>query len=75
MEALREIILGSKLAEVIDLPEEFKASELEVIILPVKDKEKPTEKAQSINLHDLPRHKLGRELSPVDRDHIYTNER
>jgi hypothetical protein len=63
------------LAEVIDLPEEFKASELEVIILPVKNKEKPAEKAQSINLEDLPGHKLGRELSPVDRDHIYTNER
>ena len=75
MEALREIILGSKLAEVIDLPEEFKVSELEVIILPVKDKKKPTKKTQSINLEDLPRHKLGRELSPVDRDHIYTNER
>ncbi|UCH95213.1 MAG: hypothetical protein JSV88_33905 [Candidatus Aminicenantes bacterium] len=75
MEALREIILGSKLAEVIDLPEEFKASELEVIILPVKNKEKPAEKAQTINLEDLPRHKMGRELSPVDRDHIYINER
>jgi hypothetical protein len=67
MEALREIILGSKLAEVIDLPEEFKLSELEVIILPVKDKEKPTKKTQSINLEDLPRHKLGRELSPLAR--------
>jgi len=75
MVALREIILGSKLAEVIDLPEEFKASELEVIILQVKNKEKPTEKTQTINLQDLPRHKMGRELSPVDRDHIYTNER
>jgi hypothetical protein len=75
MVALREIILGSKLAEVIDLPEEFKTSELEVIILQVKNKEKPTEKTRTINLQDLPRHKMGRELSPVDRDHIYTNER
>ncbi len=75
MEALREFITGSKLADIIDLPEEFKISELEVIILPVKDKEKPVEKTQRINLEDLPRHKMGRELSPIDREHIYTNER
>ena len=35
MEAYREIIAGSKLAEVMDLPENLRKSELEVIILPV----------------------------------------
>jgi hypothetical protein len=43
--------------------------------LPIENKEKPIEKAKSINLEDLPRHKMGRELSPIDRDHIYTNKR
>jgi hypothetical protein len=79
MEALREIIVGSRLAEVIDLPEAFKTSELEVIILPLEKekKKKSTEKIQAmpIKLEDLPRHKMGKELSKVDRDHIYTNER
>ncbi len=82
MEALREIIGGSRLAEVIDLPAEFKTSDLEVIILPlIKEKKKKlAEKIHAIHaipikLADLPRHKMGRELSKVDRDHIYTNER
>jgi hypothetical protein len=79
MEALREIIVGSRLAGVIDLPEAFKTSELEVIIMPLKKekKKKSTEKIQttSIKLEDLPRHKMGKELSKVDRTHIYTNER
>ncbi len=79
MEALREIIVGSKLAEVIDLPETLKYSQLEVIILPLEKVKKKisTEKIQvtPVKLEDLPRHKLGKELSKVDRDHIYTNER
>ncbi|HLP61575.1 MAG TPA: hypothetical protein VK186_22230 [Candidatus Deferrimicrobium sp.] len=79
MEALREIIVGSRLAEVIDLPEEFKTSDLEIIILPLieEKKKKSTDKIHAIpiNLSDLPRHKMGRELSKVDRDHIYSNER
>jgi hypothetical protein len=75
MEAYREIIAGSKLAEVIDLPERLKKSELEVIILPVEKKEKQTEKKQTINLEDLPKHNMGKVLSPLDRAHIYTNER
>jgi hypothetical protein len=71
MEALREIIVGSRLAEVIDLPEAFKASELEVIILPIgkKKKKKSTKKIQatSVKLEDLPRHKMGKELSKVNK--------
>lgn len=67
MEAYSEIIAGNRLAEVIDLPEDLKTSEVEVFIFPVKK--------QSIRVEDLPRHKMGRELSPVDRDHIYSNER
>ena len=50
-------------------------SELEVIIIPVENKEKETKKPQTIKLEDLPSHNLGRELLPVDREHIYTNER
>ena len=38
MEVYREIINGSKLAEVIDLPKILRESELEVIILPIKTK-------------------------------------
>lgn len=75
MEAYREFIAGNKLAEVMSLPEELKASELEVIILPIKKEEKQIEKDQPIKLEDLPRHKLGIELSPLDREHIYTDER
>jgi hypothetical protein len=75
MEAYREIIAGSKLAEVIDLPERLRKSELEVIILPVEKKEKQTEKKQTINFEDLPKHKMGKMSSPLDREHIYTNER
>lgn len=75
MEAYREIIAGSKLAEVIDLPESLRKSEVEVIILPVEKKEKQVEKKQSINLEDLPKHNMGKVLSPLDREHIYTNER
>ncbi len=74
MEALREIIAGSKLAEVIDLPEQLKTSVLEVIVLPVS-KEKEVEKNQSFNLEDLPKHKMGKEFSPLDRENIYTDER
>jgi len=74
MEALREIIAGSKLAEVIDLPEELKASELEIIVLPIR-KDKEVEKNQSFNLEDLPKHKMGKGLSPLDRESIYTDER
>lgn len=75
MEAYKQIISGNKLAEVIDLPESLKTSELEVIIIPVENKEKETKKPQTIKLEDLPSHNLGRELLPVDREHIYTNER
>jgi len=79
MEALREIIVGSRLAEVIELPEEFKTSDLEVIILPLLKEKKDTSAAKintiPVKLVDLPRHKMGRELSIIDRDHIYTNER
>ena len=75
MEAYKQIISGNKLAEVIDLPENLKTSELEVIIIPVENKEKETKKPQTIKLEDLPSHNLGRELLPVDREHIYTNER
>lgn len=72
MEAYREIIAGSKLGEVIDLPEELKASELEVLIFPVKKKEKEDDKNQSINLDDLPSHNMGKVLSPLDRNSIYS---
>lgn len=75
MEAYREIIAGSKLAEVIDLPERLRKSEVEVIILPVEKKEKQVEKKQTINLEDLPKHNMGKVLSPLDREHIYANER
>lgn len=75
MEAYREIIAGSKLAEVIDLPERLKKSELEVIILPVEKKGKQAEKKQVVNLEDLPKHNMGKVLSPLDREHIYTDER
>lgn len=75
MEAYREFIAGNKLAEVMSLPEELKASELEVIILPIKKEEKQIEKDRPIKLEDLPRHKLGIELSPLDREHIYSDER
>ncbi len=43
-----------------------------------KEKKKKSTKniqAISIKLEDLPRHKMGKELSKVDRTHIYTNER
>ena len=74
MEALREIIAGSRLAEIIDLPETFKTSELEVIILPLekKNKKKSTEKTEkkrpiSFNLEDLQKPKMGKELSKLDK--------
>lgn len=75
MEAYREIIAGSKLAEIIDLPENLRKSELEVIILPMVKEKRYTERKQSINLEDLPKHNMGKVLSPLDREHIYTNER
>ena len=75
MEAYREIIAGRKLAEVIDLPEKLRASELEVFIFPVKKKDKNSAKSQSIEPDDLPRHNMGRVLIPLDREHIYMNER
>jgi hypothetical protein len=75
MEAYRQIITGDKLADVIDLPENLKKSELEIIIMPVEQKEKETKKTQTIKLEDLPSHNLGRELLTVDREHIYANER
>lgn len=76
MEAYREIIAGDKLAEVINLPEELKASELEVIILPIKKKkEKLKKKAESINVKNLPRHNMGKVLIPLDRESIYSDER
>ncbi len=79
MEALKEIIYGGRLAGVIDLPESFKTSELEVIILPLRKetKKKSPGKTQgrSVKLEDLPRHKMGKELIKVDRAHIYNNER
>ncbi len=72
--AYKETIAGGKLAEVIDLPEELKASELEILILPVKKKQK-RKKEPAINLDDLPTHHMGKVLSPLDRDSIYLNER
>lgn len=75
MEAYREIIAGSKLAGVIDLPKRLRQSELEVIILPMGKEKKHDEKKQSINLEDLPKHNMGKVLSPLDREHIYINER
>jgi len=75
MEAYREIIAGSKLAEVIELPENLRKSELEVIILPVMTEKRYVDKKRYITLEDLPRHNMGKVLSPLDREHIYTNER
>lgn len=75
MEAYREYIAGAKLAEVMSLPEELKESELEVIILPIKKEGKQIEEIQTIDPDDLPRHKMGTECWPIDREHIYADER
>ncbi|MCP5105088.1 MAG: hypothetical protein GY950_16995 [bacterium] len=75
MEAYREIIAGNRLAEVIDLPEKLKSSEVEIIVLPVKDKDDRKDKNRSFKWEDIPEHNLGKELSPLDRDSIYSDER
>ena len=55
MEALREIIVGSRLAGIIDLPEAFEASELEVIILPL-EKEKKKNRQKNLTWHQIHGH-------------------
>jgi hypothetical protein len=75
MEAYREIIDGNKLASVVDLPEDLRKSEVEVIVLPVKDKATHERKKKTFNWNNLPKHNMGKVLSPLDREHIYTNER
>ncbi len=73
MEAYREIMPGDKLASIIDLPEEMKTSDCEVIVLPLEGKNK--KKTESFNWKNLPRHKMGKELSPINRENIYSSER
>jgi hypothetical protein len=75
MEAYREIMAGSKLAEIIDLPDELRTSEVEVIVLPVKEKDEQEKKNKTFNWDDLPKHDLGKVRFPLDRDSIYSNER
>ena len=68
-------VAGNRLAEVmLDLPEELKTSELEVLIFPLKSdyrKEKPG----LIKIDDLPLHNMGKVLSSLDRNSIYSDER
>jgi len=47
MEAYREIIDSNKLSHILNLPEEFKESEVEIIVLPV---EKPKRKKKKSKL-------------------------
>jgi hypothetical protein len=75
MEAYREIITGKKLCQVIDLPDALRFSELEVIILPLNNKIKAKEKNILFNWADLPKHKMGKELSRIDRENMYSDER
>ena len=77
MEAYREIMPGDKLASIIDLPEDMKTSDCEVIVLPLegKNKKKIEKKTESFNWKNLPRHKMGKELSPINRENIYSSER
>ncbi len=70
MEVYREIINGNKLAEVIDLSKILRESELEVIILPLKNKNK-----KKINLKDIPIHNMGKILTELDRNSIYLDDR
>jgi hypothetical protein len=75
MQAYREIINGQKLAGIVDLPEELRESELELIVFPVERKEKKETPNSNINPEDLPRHKMGRVLKPLDRENIYSGAR
>ncbi len=70
MEVYREIINGNKLAEVIDLSKILRESELEVIILPLKNKNK-----KKISLKDIPKHNMGKILTELDRNSIYLDDR
>ena len=72
--AYRDIIAGNKLAEVIDLPEELKSTELEIVLFPVRNQNRE-EKRKPFKIEDLPVHHMGRILSPLDRNTIYDNER
>ncbi len=75
MEAYREVIAGDKLVGVIDLPEELRTAEVEVIVLPLKDKTGKEEKKKTFSLDNLPKHKLGKVVYPLDRESIYSDER
>lgn len=75
MEAYREIIDGNKLSAVVDLPEKLRKSEVEIIVLPVKGKDNQERKKKTFNWDNLPKHNMGKVLTPLDREHIYTNER
>lgn len=73
MNAYREIVAGNKLAKVIDLPEEFRTTDLEILVFPAKQEER--KKAKTISLKDLPKHDMGKVFSSLDRASIYLNER
>jgi hypothetical protein len=69
MEAYREIMPGDKLASIIDLPEDMKTSDCEVIVLLLegKNKKKIEKKTGPFNWKNLPRHKMGKERSSSTR--------
>ncbi len=51
--AYRDIIAGNKLAEVIDLPEELKTIELEIVLFPLKNQNRE-EKRKPFKIENLP---------------------
>ncbi len=72
--AYRDTIAGKRLAEVIDLPDDLKTTELEILLFPVRDRHRE-EKSKPFKIEDLPVHNMGRILSTLDRNTIYDNER
>ncbi len=72
--AYKDVISGNKLAEVIDLPDDLRTSELEILIFPIRSKNRK-DKRKSFELEDLPAHSMGRIFTTLDRDSIYSNER
>lgn len=70
MEAYREVVTGNKLVGVIDLPEELRTAEIEIIVIPARGIDRQREKTKTFNWDNLPKHNLGRVVYPLDRNTI-----
>jgi len=68
MKAYRKIVDGDQLAKVIDIPDEFKDQEVEIVILPLKGKKNDSETRKAKKARGLLRAYKNDKFIPVEKE-------